>query len=265
MTNACATISALLLLTAAPVAAAAPDYGPPPVGEPRGYLFEMPRQAPRPRTETTIVRSWDPLRFMVGAELRVVLPQNQAYRRAVGARDATGAGVWLGGELLRVHNRLTVDADLGYTLTESKQLQNGSELSQKLTSHVATLGASARFAIFPWLAPYLRVAGGLGWDTIAVTGSDELSDKQRYGFATAGGGIYVRTPGFHLFQGNPDGFQPHLGIMGRIEGGYMLAQSSEFSLHASTHAPSPITTSDVAIGKVERSSPYVRATVGVMF
>ena len=268
MTYARLTISALLLLAAAPAAAVPPDFGPAPLGEPRGYVLEPPREMPRRSTPAAApAATWDPLRFAFGGQLQLLFPQGEAYRRLWGGRETTGGGLWLGGELLRARNRITLDLDLGWAITEATQTQSGSALSQKFTSNVLTLGASLRYGMLPWLAPYLRVAGGLGWDNIKISGSDALADQHMYSLGMVGGGIHLRTPTFRFFQGNSGGFQPRMGIMGRVEGGYVFAQNSDIVLRSSfpTASPSPVATSDVAIGKVARSAPYMRITVGVAF
>jgi len=81
---------------------------------------------------------------------------------------------------------------------------------------VLSLGLSARYNLLRWLAPYARLAGGVGWDKLTLSGGEgSLHDRQFYGQGSAGAGISLRSPGLRFWQ-SPSA--PFLGIMGQIEG-----------------------------------------------
>jgi hypothetical protein len=231
----------------------------------------MPRQLPRaelavPRPVRADelegpVTSWDPLRFAVAFESRTFWPLDGAQKRLVGKRAPTGGGLSVQADVFRPDDRVAVRLDLGWTNNSTVQTWSGTSRSENIESDLFVLGASLRYHVLRWLAPYARVSGGLGRDRLTVV---DMKDRQYFGQATAGAGVFLRTPGLRLWQGS---FAPFFGLCGQIEGGYALASGSDFSLQASlpSSTPDPIPTSDVALGHVGRTAPYLRVSLGLAF
>jgi hypothetical protein len=231
----------------------------------------MPRPQPRPELASAHkpqlfepegpVTSWDPLRFAVAFESRTTWPLDGAQKRLVGKRAPMGAGLSVQADVFRPDANAAVRLDLGWTNTSVSQRVSGTSLQEQLDTDLFVLGASLRYEVFRWLAPFARLAGGLGRDKLVVV---DMKDKQYFGQVTAGAGVFLRTPGLRLWQGS---YAPFFGLCGQIEGGYALASGSDFSLHSSvpSSSPDPIPTSDVALGHAGRSAPYVRASLGLAF
>lgn len=211
------------------------------------------------------VFSWEPLRFAVAAEIRTTWVQDSAARRLVGRGAPTGGGLSLRADAWRPTAKLWAGVDLGWASISTTDEQSSSSDMESLDTNLLSLGVSARYHLFRWLAPYARLAGGVGWDKLTVgSGAGQLHDKHTFGHGSVGGGIYLRTPGLQVRTSRPS---LALGFICNIEGGYMLATSSTFSLQSSpaTGAKDPIPTQPVAIGEVGRSAPYLRVSVGLAF
>lgn len=206
--------------------------------------------------------SWDPLRFSVAAEARTTWLFNSAAKRLNGTRRPMAAGLSLQSDVLRPSEQVAVRLDLGFLMDSAS---DSSPLQERFESKVLSLGVSLRYQVFRWLAPYARLAGGVGWDKLTLSdGETDLHDRKTFGHGSLGAGVLLRSPGLRLWQGTR---APFLGLLGNIEGGYFLAGSSEFSLQSSpdTQAPTPIPTTAVAFGKIERSVPYLRVSLGIAF
>jgi hypothetical protein len=223
-----------------------PSWKPLPLAEPEGPVF-----------------SWEPLRFAVAAEARAAWVQDSAARRLVGKNAPTGGGLSLQVDAWRPSAKLVAKVDLGWALTSTTQAQSETSDMESLDTNLLSLGVSARYHLFRWLAPYARLAGGVGWDKLTVgSGAAQMQDKHKFGHGSLGGGIYLRSPGLQLHSS-----RLALGLMGNIEGGYMLATSSTFTLQGApaAGAKDPIPTQQVAIGEVGRNTPYLRISVGLAF
>jgi hypothetical protein len=223
------------------------------------------RSAPRATVPEGPVTSWAPLRFQVGLETRTTWMMDDAARRLAGKRAPTGAGLSLQADVLRPNDTITVRVDLGWVTTSTSNVQDSTSLVEKLDTNVLSLGLSARYNLLRWLAPYARLAGGVGWDKLTLSGGEgSLHDRQFYGQGSAGAGISLRSPGLRFWQ-SPSA--PFLGIMGQIEGGYVVAPGGDFALQASPpgSAANAIPTTPVAIGHVGRSAPYLRVSLGIAF
>ena len=270
-----ATRAALPLLTAAglltpsPVAAQPGAYGypyaPPQDAQPQ-YAQPQKPELTAPRKPQLFapegpVTSWDPLRFAVALETRTTWLFNGAAKRLAGERLPTGEGLSLQADVLRPSAKLALRLDLGWTSTSTSSFQPSSSLSEKLDTNLFQLGASLRYHVYRWLAPFARLAGGMGWDKLTVAG---MKDRELFEQGSLGAGVFLRSPGVRLWQG---AFSPLLGLMGNIEAGYALATGSDLTLQASLPSAStpPIPTSTVPIGHVGRSAPYVRASRGLAF
>jgi hypothetical protein len=214
------------------------------------------------------VTSWNPFRFAVAVEGQTRWPQNDAAKRLAGTRSPTSGGVTAQAEILRPTNRAAARVDLGWTTYSVLNPQEGASSAmsnERLKTNVITLGLSARYAVFPWLSPYLRLAGGIGWDKLEVgEGSGAMHDRQIFGQGSAGAGIMVRSPGLRFWQ---SATAPFVGLLAQVEGGYTVASGSDFALQSSPSgsAQGTIPTMTVALGHIDRSAPYVRFMAGVAF
>jgi len=223
------------------------------------------RPGPRSLTESEgPVTSWDPLRFGVALETQTTWLQDGAARRIVGKSAPTAVGLSLHYDALRPAPRLTAKLDLGWTTSSSgaSQATNSSNVESYQTN-LLTLGISLRYQIFRWLEPYARVAGGMGWDKLSVgSGSGSLDDEHKFGHASAGGGVFLRSPALCM---RPSPASYCAALVGHLEGGYMVGTGSTLSLHSSpaSGASDAIPTESVPLGELGRRAPYLRVSVGL--
>jgi hypothetical protein len=158
--------------------------------------------------------------------------------------------------------------DLGWTTSSVLNAQDGANnatSNERLKTNVIALGLSARYAVLPWLSPYARLAGGIGWDKLQIgEDSGAMHDRQTFGQGSAGAGIMVRSPGLRVWQ---SASAPFLGLLAQIEGGYTVASGSDFALQSSPSGSGQgtIPTTTVVLGHVDRSAPYLRFMAGVAF
>lgn len=232
-------------------------------------VYQRPKRmmtpGPHPLTEPEgPTLSWNPLRIGVALETQTTWLQDSAARRIVGKGTPTTVGLALHYEALRPSPSLTVKLDLGWMTSSASTTQpNNSQNTETYDTNLVTLGVSLRYQIFRWLAPYARVAGGMGWDKLSVgNGSGNLDDKHKFGHAAAGGGVFLRSPGLCM---RPSTASYCAAFIGNLEGGYMLGTSSTLSLHYSpaSGVSNPIPTEAVPIGDMGRSAPYLRVSVGI--
>lgn len=232
------------------------------------------RQAPPPRPASEFlqpelpVTSWDPLRFAVAIEGQTRWPQNDAAKRLAGTRSPMSGGVTAQAEIFRPTTKAAVRVDLGwttYSVLNAQEGANNGTSNERLKTNVITLGLSARYAVLPWLSPYARLAGGIGWDKLQIgESSGAMHDRQVFGQGSAGAGIMVRSPGLRFWQ---SAAAPFVGLLAQIEAGYTVASGSDFALQSSPSgtAQGTIPTTTVALGHVDRSAPYLRLMAGVAF
>ena len=229
-----------------------------------GFPYAYQRR-PSPRPDLTEpegpVTTWDPLRFAVALESRTTWLFDSGAKRLAGKRAPTGGGLSVQGDIFRPDDKLAVRLDLSWITTSGSSIQDGTALTEKLEGNLFSLGASLRYQVFRWLAPFARLSGGMGWDKLTVA---DMHDRQRFEQGSAGAGVLLRTPGLRLWQGASS---PTLAILGNLEGGYSVATSSDFTLQSSSLSSSaaPIPTSSVALGHMGRNVPYLRASLGLAF
>ncbi|MBN2576617.1 MAG: hypothetical protein JXP73_18780 [Deltaproteobacteria bacterium] len=266
---------------AAPILRLAPVLAPPP-GPARAGAPASPFGPPAPPQRPVLaerrkpqlvepegpVTSWEPLRFAVALELRRTWLLDDAAQRLVSGREISGQGASLQVDILRPTDRLALRLDVGWRTHSASSYQYGNgltshgTLAEKLVTHAFAVGASLRFHVSRWLAPYARLSGGMGWDRLSV---GALGGREYFGEGSAGAGVFLRSPSLRFWHG---AYAPWLGLVGSIEGGYAVGTGSDFALRASPPSSSdtePIPGNSVSIGRVERSAPYARATVGLAF
>jgi hypothetical protein len=252
-------------LAAQPAPAPAPLPAPPPALPPpsaraHGYPFAF-RPRPEPEEASGPVLSWAPLRFAVAFESRTTWLLDDGAKRLAGKTRPTGMGVGVQADLRKLQENVVVRLDLGWVGTSGSQYRSDAMVTEQLKSNLFSLGVAVRYHVWRWLAPFARLSGGLGWDKLTVA---DLHDRQVFGNGAVGAGLFLRSPGVGLWQGSSALF---LGLSGSIEAGYAVASGSDFVLTADNGSSSetPIPTSQVPLGHVGRSAPYVRASVGLAF
>jgi hypothetical protein len=230
-----------------------------------------PRLTARPAAQLTVpqgpVTSWEPLRFEVALETRTNWLLDDSAKRLAGKRAPTGAGLSLQADVLRPNDKIAARLDLGWVTTSTTTTQDNSMLTEKLDTNSISLGLSARYNLLRWLAPYARLAGGVGWDKITVgDGTGDLHDRRVFGQGSVGAGLSLRSVGLHFWQSPSSRSAPLVGVMGQIEGGYALATGSDIALQSSpASGANTIPTSPVTLGHVGRSAPYLRVSFGIAF
>jgi hypothetical protein len=183
----------------------------------------------------------------------------------VGKKTSASGGLSLQWDALRLERLATVSLDLGWLTSKSTTNQDFSGLREDLKNNSILLGVSARHYLRTWLAPYARIAGGIGWDSLTVgTGIGDMHDRQAFVQGSLGGGLFFRSARLRLGASES---APRLGLMAHLEGGYVLGTSSDFALKSApaTTATTAIPTSPVAIGKVGHDAPYLRISIGLAF
>jgi len=229
-------------------------YAPPPP------YFELPPAAP-----ATLTWTRDPGRFGVSLETQTLWPQDGAARRLAGKDTSTGGGLSVQWDALRLERLATVSLDLSWLSSQTTTSQDFSGLEAKQKLNLLSLAIAARHHLRPWLAPYVRIAGGIGWDNASVNGAiANLHDTRVFGQGSLGGGLFFQSPRLRLWN-SPSAL--NVGLMAHLEGGYVLGSSTEHVLESapSTASSTPIPTSSVPLGKVGHSAPYLRLSGGIAF
>jgi|GEM_PF-1554630 len=247
-----------------PLTAAQPQPLPPSPYQLRGYPYAAQQGAqPQPKLfePEGPVTTWDPLRFTVALESRASWLFDSGAKRLMESRYPVGGGVSVQADVFRPNDRIAIRLDLGWITTSHTSFQSGSVLTEKLDSNLFSLGASLRYHVLRWLAPFARISGGLGWDKLRVA---DLHDRQQFEQGALGAGVLLRSPGLRLWQGS---YSPALAVLGNLEAGYAVATSSDWVVRSTSlsSSASPIPTNSVAIGHMGRSAPYLRVSLGIAF
>ena len=229
------------------------------------YAPPQPYFSPPPATPELPTWTRDPSRFGVSLETRTLWPSDSAARRLAGSKSAAGVGLSLQWDALRIEHLATLGLDLSWLSSETTTSQDFSGLQAKQKINLLSLGVGVRHYVRSWLAPYARIAGGIGWDNLSInSGIANLHDTRVFGQGSVGGGLHFQSPRLRVWNSTS---APHVGLMAHLEGGYVLGTSTDHTLESApaTAASTPIPTSAVPVGKVGHSAPYLRITVGVAF
>jgi hypothetical protein len=211
------------------------------------------------------VLTWDETRFGIALEGRTLWLRDDAAKRLVGSATSEGNGVSLLADVYRLTEAIVLRADASWLASTAKTYQTGTSLSESLKTDVVAVGASVRYQMLRWLAPFLRVSGGVGWDRVSIhTNQGDLKDRQVFPSGTVGVGIFLRTPCLRFGETMP-WLRVRLNL--HVEGGYVLAGDSDFTLKPSQGATgqTAIPQSPVALGGASRSAPFGRASFGFGF
>lgn len=252
-----AWLFATAVLTVAPVAQAQSAWQP--------EAYQRTKKPHKPAESEGPFFAWDPLRFGVAAEVQTTWLQDDNARRLVGRGATTAAGLSLHYEALQPSPRTAAKLDLAWTTATTSSNQSGSANLERFETNLLSLGVSLRYQVFRWLAPYARLAGGIGWDELSLgSGSARMHDTVTYGQGSVGGGLLLRSLGLCL---RPSPTPYCAAFMGQVEGGYSLGTSSTFALKSApaTGVANPIPTESVPIGEMARHAPYLRISAGIAF
>jgi len=149
----------------------------------------------------------------------------------------------------------------------------GGALAADLNTNAFFGGAQLRWVPIDFLQPYARVVGGAALidmelssfapsETFADDGGEPF-DSLISPFASLGLGLTLRTPARAFENRRGDLASLSTGVM--IEGGYTLAAPVETQLDGRGPDRRDIALTEAEFGELERSGPYVRASLFVRF
>jgi hypothetical protein len=128
-------------------------------------------------------------------------------------------------------------------------------------------GLTVRHQVFGWLAPQLRVGGGVALQEAVLSGSDfsNLRQDVTTGYLTLGGGFAFSTPGRRLSRTRT--YLNSLGARLIFEGGYHLGQELEFVVpgKSPTDGNVPNAIAETRVGVLPQSGAYLRVTAEARF
>jgi hypothetical protein len=206
--------------------------------------------------------------FALGFSVDAVWNTNQGYS-FFSRHDATPRlGLWLGHDLLSLHRKLFVAAELGWGMENlGPSDAYGLTLRSKLITHTFFGAATLRWALVPWLQPHARIAAGASLLSMEVTesvglGQNKDSDHAASPFGSLGAGVLLRTP-TRLFENDRGEFAwLSFGIL--IEGGYAVRGPVSFALGQS-HGSREIPVASAKLGELSLSGPYLRTSLVARF
>jgi hypothetical protein len=180
--------------------------------------------------------------------------------------NATSPGVSIGYAVI-FDEPLSIVPEIGWSTNKesASNLFGGAITKTELASQTGYASLSLRLGILSFLETHARVAGGLSFldATVQTTGATgELEAKESSPFGSIGGGFTLHTPA-GLLETRSGGFRSVVaGIT--VEGGYVMGGSVDLN-PTPTGEPGRIATTQMPLGTLERSGPYVRTALSVRF
>jgi hypothetical protein len=180
---------------------------------------------------------------------------------------ATNRGLSLGYAVF-IDGPLSIVPELGFGQDDqsAKNLFGAAIASTELETWRFYGGASARYAVLPFLEPEVRLTTGASVITTRVTPGDGsaalVSDKQVSPFFAFGAGFSVHTKPGSLETSAGSFRSLVLGLS--FEGGYSVAKSVDLT-PTPEHDAVRIRTTDAPLGSLPRSAPYLRVSGIVRF
>lgn len=163
--------------------------------------------------------------------------------------------------------RLSLGLELGWR-NETATGRYAQVFDTTFTSHTFYGAVVARYAVWRWFQPYVRVAGGAAYGEATfdpATGGAQLWDAAWSVHGSAGGGILVATGPVFSAEGVRS-----LGFAVAIEGGMQLGTPYEFGVEPEApededEAADRIPVRAVPLGTLDPAAPYLRLTAGLRF
>jgi hypothetical protein len=165
---------------------------------------------------------------------------------------------------------LSVIPEIGWGASgeNGEGLFSGAIAKTNLHTNVFYAGLKGMYDVLTFVAPYARAAVGASFTDVDIETAEGVEFKEQSSapfhslvapFGSLGAGILVRTPDGALMTKSGALSSLAFGLM--IEGGYVLMPSSDVTLRGSENA-GRVATTDVHLGELDRSGPYLRISVG---
>jgi len=173
-------------------------------------------------------------------------------------------GLWFSYDLLQLGKRAILAAEIGASSGMDSTNWPFGDLDTSLNVTRFHLAADLRYALWPVLQPYLRLAahGSLVKMELNFPDDESFTDKDFSGGGSLGVGFTVRTP-TRLFE-NRQGKFASLSVGVLFEGGYMLASPVSFDL-GGKGSDDRIEVTSASLGELDLSGPYFRTSLVVRF
>jgi hypothetical protein len=151
----------------------------------------------------------------------------------------------------------------GRHVQSSEGLFDGALTSAELDTDTFYASLAARYELFDFVEPHVRLAGGLSWIAATFeTDGASFEDHALPPFASAGAGVSIKTRD-RMLQKNT-GSLATLALALTVEGGYGFWLPAEFEL-APTEDPGRIRQDTTSLGELNNSGPYVRVAFSSRF
>lgn len=217
-------------------------------------------------TAATATAPTRPVPFTVAVEIQSLYGRSSAQRLFSGGGTQATAGLSASYDLVRPGERFTVALGAGWLYEENSNLFGSGDHADLETNSLFAM-ATARYAIFSWLEPQVRLSANVAESRARLglaDGTTLRGDDMSYG-AGLGGGFRLRTNLIRLRIGLPD-----VAFSATFEGGY--AFGSKLGLRLSPPRPDDdalasdrIPGASVGLGTLDRSRPYFRTALAMHF
>ena len=200
-------------------------------------------------------------RFALALNLDATWPGDDGYRLYDANQMLGAGGLSLAWDAFRADKRLVVAPFVEWQgeRAEGAWMRDG---DASLEAHNVAVGVRPRFHVRPWLAPFVRLGGGVTFAQTALelaSAPGRLTADSRSYFVRAGAGVELRSRAAAL---GPN--LPKVALSISVEGGYLLATALELDLTLDGARPG-IPTGSVPLGELERSRPYGRVGIALHF
>jgi hypothetical protein len=201
----------------------------------------------------------------VGLEVSAVFHDDVGFKLFDNSRANTRFGLWLGHDLVTLQRHVILSGELGAAIEsiEGSSLFGG---SGRLTLDSQTLhaGVSVRWDVMPWLAPHARLWGGASLFQLAFEQPGAAYDTVHAtsGFGALGAGVLIHTPARALESASGNLAGLNIGLL--LEAGYALRSPIDLALKTKRDARD-IQVVDPALGRLDLSGPYIRASLVLRF
>ncbi len=171
-----------------------------------------------------------------------------------------GVLTWI--DLNNPDGRFVLAAELSFNATGAQGDLRGS-YDTRFSTLAGQAGLIARWQPREWIAPYLRVAGGLGYHTWRLepqSTGQSLGNEAWSPVGTAGLGVLFQTP--RIFR--RAGWRGGRLLLG-VEGGMFFASPVDVTVGPPPGDADPelLTVQSNSLGPVNASAPYFRVTFGL--